>query len=263
MAPQVPNRLYCLVQCSFVSLPARFISYCPYAGQRIGEAQNPGPPGSRPLRQSSLLEAWRQEVDDPEPDPHSWVQITVANPTAVLGKADLLVSLDSDILLLAETSAVGSTQATLAGQLRPKGYRCFWSPPVDAHFTLPGRPESRRGHALGAAVMSRLRADAPFQTPPVLLTESRRFSEACVQLGAVAVHVVALYGFPANRPQAALLNEELLAETLQHVSSSRLPCLIGGDFNGPVTQLAIWRARICGASCPLRAVELSPAAAYL
>ena len=146
------------------------------------------------------------------------------------------------MLLLAETSAVQSTQTTVTAQLRGHSYRLFWSPPVQSHYSAPGRPVSRRGHALGAAVITSAPAFAPFDPLPSELLDTQRVAESCVRIGALTFLALSVYGFHASRPQAAELNQSLFSAVLQRVGTSRLPALIGGDFNCAVENLPVWRS---------------------
>ena len=150
--------------------------------------------------------------------------VSVANPTAILGKVSEVLSLEYDIALLAETSAVCSTQRTVSKQMRQHAFGCFWSPPVEPHYTADGRAESRRGHEVGAAVFARGPAHSPFASPQALL-DSQRFAEARVRVGFLTVQVISVYGFHSGRPHC-----------------SRLPTIVGGDFNCDVTSLPVWRS---------------------
>ena len=214
-------------------------NFDPFVGVRVGEAANPGPAVSRP---ATLLEAWNLKAPVAVTDNDGTLRVAVLNPTAILGKTSELLSLNSEVLLISETSAVASTQVTLSKQMRAHGNRCFWSPPVASHSTGSRAQPSRRGHAAGTAVMARVRSHALFEPVPDVLLDSQRYAEACVKVGALSVHVASVYGFPANRPQAGDLNHDLLASVLQHLGRSRLPVLLGGDFNCDVRSLPVWRS---------------------
>ena len=178
--------------------------FCPFRGTRVGEAALPGPPKPS-FQQTTLSGLWGHSLPrPPPPDPHVFT-VCVANPTSILGKATDLLSLQADLLLLAETSAVLSTQRDMQCQLHKHRIRCFWSPPADPHYAAEGR-ESRRGHAVGTAICTTSPAHLPFAPVPV----------------------------PANHPDAAALNQDLFSLALERVGVSKLPVLLG-------LQLPCWR----------------------
>ena len=135
-----------------------------YAGVRVGEASHPGPTRSQP----TLHQMWGQTPSSPEsapPDCRSGnpkvldsFRVVVVNPTAVLDKEHALHACRAHVLFLAETSATAGTQVGVGANLAKLGYSTFWSRPVAPHATPGGRPESRRGCAGGAAVVTTLRS---------------------------------------------------------------------------------------------------------
>ena len=171
----------CVLRCRH-DQPALARATHPMRGVRIGEASHPGPSTPRP--QPTLLSYWgAQPAPTSSRPPSDRLTVVVANPTAVLGKVHELLELRAHVLLLAETSAVSSTQSTLTAQLRPHNFRCHWSAPVLPHNTSPGKVESRRGVAGGAAVLASLPSHAAFTSVPEDLWDTQRIAEAIIRVG--------------------------------------------------------------------------------
>ena len=215
---------------------------------RFGEASNPGPAGNS---RTTLHSFWSSQSSagaaDTTPKQSSPVKgdslkVVVANPTAVLSKEAELCALQAHVLVLSETSATAQTQLTVASSMAARGFRSFWSCPVEPHYTPAGQPESRRGCAGGTAVLSTLASHYPFAPVAEDLWGTQRMSSATVRFGVLAVRVVAVYGFPANHPDAADKNQLLFSQVLQYVSAVRGPVLVGGDFNCDLTSLPCWGA---------------------
>ena len=228
------------------------VAFDPYKAVRVGEALHPGPLVA--TSQRSLHDFWavdpaeaakmsddssegKEEVGSSGRDE---LLVSVINPTAILGKRDEILSLKADLILAAETSAVPSTQATFAALMRPAGYRCHWSEPVVPHLTLPGQPESRRGCAGGTVVLASCPSHQPFEPMPDDLAGSTRVSEANVRFGGLTVKVFSVYGYPASHADASFKNQALFLALFEHLASTRLPVLIGGDFNCAVMDLPCW-----------------------
>ena len=214
-------------------------------GVRVGEATNPGPPG--PVPQPTLHHFWSTPGSTPaadapaQPELGDVLSITVASPTAILSKLHEVLELKSDLSLMSETSAVVSTQTTFAKQLRPHGYKALWSAPVEPHHSSPGRPESRRGCAVGCVVITSLPSHASTKPFPEELWHTQRVAEATVRVGGFAFRAMAIYGYPANHCDSAMKNQELLSMALKRLATCKLPFLLGGDFNCDVTSLPCWR----------------------
>ena len=109
------------------------------------------------------------------------------------------------------------------------------SAPVEPHVSLPNRPESRRG---GAAILASCPSSSVPGILPAALLATTRVAEAVIRFGGMSI--LSVYGFPANHPDALFKNQALFLGLLEAISSSRLPVLIGGDFNCRVTALPCW-----------------------
>ncbi len=101
--------------------------FSPLLATRVGEASNPGPRGRK---QSGK------------------VSVAVCNPTAILQRKQELLQLDSQIILLSETSATNVVQNEFSMNLRQSHFRIFFgSPVVPKRQTIDGR-DSLRGEAI-------------------------------------------------------------------------------------------------------------------
>lgn len=132
-------------------------------GMRVGEAHNPGPDPS----DGSIVAA-------------------MLNPTAVAGKKDILLALPDDILGLSETSATSFVQHEFSESLKSSPYHVLWGRAVDAKLKSPDsqhdRP-SRRGDALGTAILSRLHFRPARLDHGDVLYASCRFCSCACQIG--------------------------------------------------------------------------------
>lgn len=148
-------------------------------GCRVGEASNPGPAHT--------------------------VSVCVINPTSLASKKDLLLSLDADIVALAETSATSFVQHEFSTALRDSPYSAWWGVPVDDKFKNHvfdhDRP-SRRGEALGTAILSRLPTRCSRIADAGTLFQSGRFNACVCQFGPIEVLMISTYFFPGRTTEA-------------------------------------------------------------
>ena len=144
-------------------VPTRSVDHDVLVGKRIGEARNPGP----------------------DPLTGSVVAATL-NPTAVAGKNEALLTLRADILGLSETSATSCVQHEFSESLTASPYRILWGRAVDAKIKSSNphldRP-SRRGDALGTAIMSKLHFRPARLDHDAVLVASCRFCSCVCQMG--------------------------------------------------------------------------------
>jgi hypothetical protein len=183
------------------------------SGNRIGEASNPGPK----------------------------VRIAVINPTALNGKTDDIINLNSQIILASETSATDYAQKLIMRDFEKKSFKCSFSNPVpDKKLTQDGRP-SLRGDAIGTAVIS----NTPFRQYrgeiPHVLQQSCRFSCGVAQFQNLEILLVAIYGFPQATLAMKRQNDLLLGLAYKVAVESGLPFIIGGDFNTSVPDLPVFQ----------------------
>ena len=228
-----------------------FIYFLPtvgFAGIRVGEAVNPGP-----LRQSSLQAFFGAKSSAgaapaantpaaPNQNGHHETmtcRLAVINPTALLGKEDDILSMQQDLYLVSETSAVQRAQQLCTAQLRRSKFHVQWSPPVQAHNSAD-TTISLRGHAEGTAILSRYPIRPSFSGRPQAWQGSSRLVEAIARIGWLSFRIICIYGFPANREEASFRNDELFRLALQRASSDELPTVFGGDLNVRIQGLSVW-----------------------
>ena len=228
----------------------------PMRGRRLGEAQNPGPtrqtdlrdylprpaapfrPLSEPATESSFSSAASVASSGSENSSETLpLRVAVINPTALLHKDQEIISLQQDIVLVSETSAVEDAQRIVAHKLRPAGFSTVWSAPVAPHQTQREHQTTLRGHASGVALLSRFPARKSFVPLEPQVESSARLLESHVRIGHFEIRFFVVYGFPANYQDAGGRNAALLQEVLRRLLACPVPAIIGGDFNTDVTML--------------------------
>ena len=216
-----------VLHCAMVQLLHNYVSMSLYAyllGCRVGEAGHPGP------------------VDDhflinPQDDT---IRVAVINPTAIFGKLDDILSIDAQCYCLAETSATETIQKTLTPIAHQKGFRPFWSAPVKSRQVFEFDRPAYRGESIGTCCLTGLPSRiCPLQFPDDLIA-SCRVCSCIVRMGALDVLVISIYGLTGSSPEARRANDYLLASIFEYMTSTKLPTLIGGDFNIRPEQLASW-----------------------
>ena len=218
----------------------------PLHGIRVGEAANPGPSTQplitdffRPNPESTFARA-PSNCTDTSPEAEGVdLKLAVINPTALLGKESDIIGMQRNVYLISETSAVAQAQSIAASRFRQAQYKVQWSPPVPSH-RCEGNATSLRGHAEGAAIVSNFPMRASFAGPPAAWKGSCRLVEGMLRIGWFSFRVISVYGFPANRAEAGLRNDELLRLALQTATSDHIPTLIGGDLNVEIQKLPVW-----------------------
>ena len=183
---------------------------------RIGEASNPGPGvGSQSLT------------------------IGLLNPTTIYQKEDDLVSLNSDVLCLAETAATNMVQGVFAQATKMTPFRTFWSAPVPDKITKvdPTIGQTLRGDNLGTAIMTRLPCRPTRHQFPQSAWDTCRLNSIVISTGALDILVIAAYFQTGKSAEARVVNNQLLHDILMHTIPTDLPFVIAGDFNTDVRQL--------------------------
>ena len=191
----------------------------PMIAKRIGEALHPGP-------ESSILAC-------------------LINPTAVTNKKELLLSLDADLVALAETSATPIIQQEFSQSIRASEHKMWWGCPVDdkvKHVQSLEHVPSRRGEALGTAIMTRIPTRAHRLENTDVLWQSCRFNACVCTFGHWEVLVVCMYFFPGRTTEAQTKNNTLLMQAYDFVNRSSMPFLIAADFNQKIQNLTAWSA---------------------
>ena len=181
------------------------------------------------------------EADLPGPSQTISLTCTLANPTAVHGKADILLAMQSDLICLSETSATKAVQISTQRYLRTKGYASHWSAAAEPHQDLVQLREAVRGKAVGTSIHTTYPM-RPVRLPHDITAETAsRITAASVQFGELRILVIVLYGYVNSQPQAKKRTSDLLRTAIQISDSMSLPCMIFGDINHDVETLSPWR----------------------
>ena len=186
---------------------------------RIGEAINPGPPATN----STCM-------------PFS---LGLINPTTIYQKEDVLLSLNNDVLCLAETAATRNVQVAVNQTIRPTPYRAFWSAPVPDKIARSDISfgQSFRGDNLGTAILTRRPARTTRQAFPPAVWDTCRMNSIVVSTGAIDILVIAVYFHTGKSAEARIVNNQLLHDILLHLLPTDLPFIIAGDFNTDIRKL--------------------------
>ena len=160
--------------------------------------------------------------------------------TAVYNKLDDILAIDAQCYCLAETSATETIQKTMTPIACQKGFRPFWSSPVRSRQVFEFDRPAYRGESIGTCCLT----DLPSRHCPLEFSDdlvaSCRVSNCIIRFGALDVLVITIYGLTASIPEARKANDYLLASIFQYMSSTKLPTLIGGDFNLRPEVLESW-----------------------
>ena len=221
--PHVTNNMCTDVHPCAVCHPINFVAshdtHNPMLGVRIGEADNPGPEKKEAV-----------------------VRFAVCNPHAIRSHKAEILSLNSDIVFVAETSATKASQSEFQNNIRGNGYKCFWSPPVDSKYQTDQNEFSLRGEPLGAAVLTSMPSrDARIKIPQDLWM-TNRISLSVINIGGVDTLCIAIYGYAKKCFDGRRLNDLLLARIFNVISDTRMPYVIGGDFNEQPLNLPSFQA---------------------
>ena len=205
---------------------ANYVTMSSYAfllGTRVGEAGHPGP---------SEYQIPQENSDE--------IKVAVVNPTAIFNKLDDILNIGASCYCLAETSATNAIQKTVSYEARQKGFSPFWGSPVQSRQYIEYDKPTYRGDSIGTCCLTNL----PSRRCPISfsldLVESCRVNSCIVRMGALDVLVVCVYGLTGASPDHKRANDYLLASIHEHISSCRLPAIIGGDFNVRPETLQSW-----------------------
>lgn len=160
-------------------------------------------------------------------------------------RKELLASLSADILALAETSAAAIIQREFNQSIQDTRYKIFCGQAVDDKMktsALRDNKPSRRGEALGTAIMTRVQSRAARISDTTLLDQSCRFVSCVCCLGAVEVLVVCAYFFPGRTLDAQARNDILLSHIYDYVAKTSMLFVISADFNQDIRTLTSWTA---------------------
>ena len=193
-------------------------------GCRVGEAGHPGPVDDQFLSNNQ----------------NDSIRVAIINPTAIYNKIDDILEIDAHCYCLAETSATETIQKTVTPIARQKGFRPFWSAPVKSRQVFEFDRPAYRGESIGTCCLTEL----PSRQCPLEFTDdliaSCRVCSCIVRFGALDVLVITVYGLTGSIPEAKKANDYLLASIFEYMTITKLPTLIGGDFNIRPEELASW-----------------------
>eukprot|EP00438_Fugacium_kawagutii_P031484 Skav235038 [mRNA] locus=scaffold287:164274:169313:+ [translate_table: standard] len=187
-------------------------------GNRVGEADNPGP----------------------------CEQLCVGcfNPHQLLGHEETVNQWGKGIWAAAETSHTVSARALSSARFKKLGFHAAWSTPVPCHHNNSG---SLRGKAGGTSIISHLPLKPyPGQLPTAVLASSR-FNDAIVDLGhGNHMYIANVYGPTHNashyEPWAILA--ELCSCAFERAHSFRGPAMVTGDFNVDIDEVPHWKCML-------------------
>ena len=194
-------------------------------GTRVGEAGHPGP----------------NDVSIPVDTHDDYVKIAVINPTAVYNKHDDILSIDAHCYCLAETSATEAIQKTMTHEFRQKGFRPFWSNAVGSRQTFEFDRPTFRGESSGTCCLTNLPSRNCSVSFPDDISASCRVSCCIVRMGALDIQIVSVYFLTGSIPEARKANDYILASIYEFISLSKIPTIVGGDFNIRPEKLESWR----------------------
>ena len=216
---QASCHVMCSQICNDISYNCR--DYNIYHGCRVGEASNPGPPRDQEFQ---VTRAFR---------------VGLINPTTMYQKEDDILSLNTDVLCLAETAATKSVQVAFNEAIKHTPQKVVWTLPIYDKFCKGNVPTSSsfRGEALGAALMTR-HPHRPLRDTLTPATEqSRRVVSSVICCGAFDVLFIALYFQAGQTAEARSVNNHLLQEVYIHAMGTSMPFVVAGDFNVEVHRL--------------------------
>ena len=188
-------------------------------GSRVGEASHPGPISSPPTKKL--------------------ITVSLVNPTTIYQKEDDLLSLNSDVLCLAETAATRTVQLAFNQAVRTTKYRTFWSAPVPDKITKtdPHLGTTLRGDNLGTAILTKLPSrDTRLVFPPAVW-ETCRVNSTTVSTGLLDIVIISTYFHTGKSAEARIVNNQLMHDLWSYILSIDLPFVIAGDFNTDIHKL--------------------------
>ena len=179
-------------------------------GNRIGEADNPGPSHLGPEQLFSLA---------------------LINPTSIFTRSQDVADLDVDITCMPETSATSTVQHHFRTSMKAKGQDCVFTSPVESQKPRLDGTVSDRGLASGVAITGKLPMRKYRCQDMISPQHHTRILPALIQFGASTILVVVVYGYQQNLPEAKKKTNFLINEACQIVLDHKGPSIILGDFN--------------------------------
>ena len=206
-----------LQYCWFYTVPSAQILLDWYRGCRVGEASNPGPPGTEFIITGQ----------------------NVCSTNAFLTDGRLQ-DFQDDVCAFTETAATTATMDRAAKRMmRQRRHMVATEPSGLRHFS-DGRICPTKGTADG--VMLSCRHPVRALTAPVSpeATESRRIVDAICYSDTGPIYIGGIYGWHQGHPDALAKTDRLLLELAARASTMKIPAVILGDFNHVAQQLPCW-----------------------
>ena len=165
--------------------------------------------------------------------------VGLINPTTMYQKEDDILTLDADVIRLAETAATKSVQVAFNEAIKHTVYKVIWTLPIFDKFCKDNIPTSCsfRGEALGAAIVTK-HPHRPLRDSMSPATEqSRRVVSSVVSCGSFDVLFIAVYFQAGKTAETKVVNNHLLQEVYVHAMGTNMPFIVAGDFNIEVHRL--------------------------
>lgn len=191
-------------------------------GARVGEANNLGPCVDQPCNDRVAARSDNK------------LRFTVCNPSAIHGKVNDFAELGSHVYFVAETSATLAAQKIFSRECKPLGFTPYFSAPCSVkRDTVLSRP-SLRGEAYGSMILSSLPSRKFREFIDPVIWESGRVSFSVIRICDREILACSIYGFAAGHLGYKKSTEALLLYAFQVGIASKIPFVIGGDFNFPI-----------------------------
>ena len=154
-------------------------------------------------------------------------------------KEDDILTLDADVICLAETAATKSVQVAFNEAIKHTPYKVIWTLPIFDKFLKHNTPTSCsfRGEALGAAIMTKHPHRSFSDTLNPATEQSRRVVSSVVSCGSIDILFIAVYFQAGKTAETKVVNNHLLQEVYVHAMGTNMPFIVAGDFNIEIHRL--------------------------
>ncbi len=125
------------------------------------------------LSSSTVREA---SIPGPWSSGPSRLKCCLTNPTALVGKTNVIAGMRANLAFLSETPSTDIVQKQMRREYQSCGYRSFWSGPVGKkNATIDNRP-SQRGENAGTAIITTLPSRASRMELPAIIRDMCRIN---------------------------------------------------------------------------------------
>ena len=198
-----------------------------YAGVRVGEAKNPGPPN----------------ISDKQDDGnHEYLDIGCFNPTQLYGKEESVIQWGRGIYCASETSSTLVAQRLSRHTFKKAGFNVAFSDPVPAR-----RPSisQLRGKASGTAIIANFPIRPFWEPMSQPIADTQRAVDCVVQIHSnVALYIASVYGISHMNPYVDPINatNSIFNEIAERALTFQGPAVITGDLNCNMTEIHVWKS---------------------